>query len=513
MSSYTFQLNSPNNSTILKLNRFNDDSVLIGKKDVENGSSSSSQAYINETKLGTRNDKEVIEVDDNSSDGLVSSDADSDFIDVPEVDSDIENIVISNAKKPLPPVFVMNEVPSTSSSISALDVNVSADSKKSDKIEIVFDPNSLCNSNDDLFADVFVSEKIEDLKYVPEKNENRQSSELREKAIENKIETEKQKEEEIVEEGMEKEKEKGSTFVSPAETTKTSKIANILNDLDFEMSTVSKINLNDLPILEPNEPSNNATGLPTNINIMKIIEKKPIEVPTTPPKIPQPFFVKKTPPSSKKKSQGADAIEIDTHLTPSKATKSLLDAFDSLPVPPSTSKAEIVDERETLLNAANVLREQKSKKELEDIADQLSVERRDLATEINKKDRLGVSITEQMSMECMELLRLFGVPYIIAPMEAEAQCAYLNEIDLTDGTITDDSDIWLFGGKTVYKNFFDQNKLVMEFKSNSIETLFHLDRRKLIQLSFLVGSDYTQGMEWTNMSVLIEFVRKRNYHF
>lgn len=54
-------------------------------------------------------------------------------------------------------------------------------------------------------------------------------------------------------------------------------------------------------------------------------------------------------------------------------------------------------------------------------------------------------------------------------------------------------DIWLFGGKTVYKNFFDQNKLVMEFKSCNIEKLFHLDRRKLIQLSFLVGSDYTQG--------------------
>lgn len=78
-------------------------------------------------------------------------------------------------------------------------------------------------------------------------------------------------------------------------------------------------------------------------------------------------------------------------------------------------------------------------------------------------------------------------------MEAEAQCAYLNEINLTDGTITDDSDIWLFGGRTVYKNFFDQNKHVLEYKSDNIHKLFHLDRHKLIQLSFLVGSDYTEG--------------------
>lgn len=68
-----------------------------------------------------------------------------------------------------------------------------------------------------------------------------------------------------------------------------------------------------------------------------------------------------------------------------------------------------------------------------------------------------------------ELLELFGVPYLVAPMEAEAQCAFLDLIELTDGTITDDSDIWLFGGRTVYKNFFDQNKVVMEFKVDSIQ--------------------------------------------
>lgn len=64
------------------------------------------------------------------------------------------------------------------------------------------------------------------------------------------------------------------------------------------------------------------------------------------------------------------------------------------------------------------------------------------------------------------------MPYIIAPMEAEAQCAYLNTINLTDGTITDDSDIWLFGGETVYKNFFNQKKHVLEYKSDRIKQYF-----------------------------------------
>jgi DNA excision repair protein ERCC-5 len=78
-------------------------------------------------------------------------------------------------------------------------------------------------------------------------------------------------------------------------------------------------------------------------------------------------------------------------------------------------------------------------------------------------------------------------------MEAESQCAFLNAINLTDGTITDDSDIWLFGGKKVYKNFFNQKKLVMEFEVDNIERLFQMDRKKMIQLAMLVGSDYTTG--------------------
>lgn len=67
-----------------------------------------------------------------------------------------------------------------------------------------------------------------------------------------------------------------------------------------------------------------------------------------------------------------------------------------------------------------------------------------------------------------ELLQLFGIPYLIAPMEAEAQCAYLDLTGQTHGTITDDSDIWLFGGNNVYKNFFDQKKSVQQFKATDI---------------------------------------------
>lgn len=55
---------------------------------------------------------------------------------------------------------------------------------------------------------------------------------------------------------------------------------------------------------------------------------------------------------------------------------------------------------------------------------------------------------------------MFGLPYIIAPMEAEAQCAYLELEKLVDGVVTDDSDVLLFGARSVFKNIFDDRKYV-----------------------------------------------------
>lgn len=45
-------------------------------------------------------------------------------------------------------------------------------------------------------------------------------------------------------------------------------------------------------------------------------------------------------------------------------------------------------------------------------------------------------------------------------MEAEAQCAYMELANLVDGVVTDDSDAFLFGAQSVYKNIFNDRKYV-----------------------------------------------------
>ncbi|KAI3624292.1 RAD2 [Malassezia furfur] len=103
-------------------------------------------------------------------------------------------------------------------------------------------------------------------------------------------------------------------------------------------------------------------------------------------------------------------------------------------------------------------------------------------------------ITLQMAAEVQALLRLFGLPYITAPMEAEAQCAQLATQRLVDGIITDDSDVFLFGGTPVYRNMFNNQRMVECYLLSDIERELSLTRERLISLAFLLGSDYTEGL-------------------
>ncbi|EDW57647.2 DNA excision repair protein ERCC-5 isoform X2 [Drosophila virilis] len=231
---------------------------------------------------------------------------------------------------------------------------------------------------------------------------------------------------------------------------------------------------------------------------------KPVEPHITPPAspmVPKPFYVKRTPKSERK---GAVKELRDNSVSPntksSKAAKSLFKENEGKDMAkPATTK-------DILQDAAEALKAQKTAEELETMATSLAQERRELEAERNRQDRMGMSISQRMSNDCQELLRLFGIPYIVAPMEAEAQCAFLNAVGITNGTITDDSDIWLFGGRTVYKNFFAQNKHVLEFRAEQIEQTFNCSRDKLIQLACLVGSDYTTGIHGIGAVTALEIL-------
>ncbi|KAL3847457.1 hypothetical protein ACJMK2_018363 [Sinanodonta woodiana] len=139
----------------------------------------------------------------------------------------------------------------------------------------------------------------------------------------------------------------------------------------------------------------------------------------------------------------------------------------------------------------------------------LELESTALKAERGRQERHATSITDQMHAEAQELLRLFGIPYLVSPLEAEAQCAQLDQAGHTNGTVTDDSDIWLFGGHRVYKNLFQQKKHVEFYTDTNIKAQLGLTRQHLINFALLCGSDYTEGIQGvgpiTAMEILAEF--------
>lgn len=143
---------------------------------------------------------------------------------------------------------------------------------------------------------------------------------------------------------------------------------------------------------------------------------------------------------------------------------------------------------------------------LDEELSRLRQEQVDLGHERRKLESHAESVSSEMFTECQELLQMFGLPYIIAPMEAEAQCAYMEMSKLVDGVVTDDSDVFLFGARNVYKNIFDDRKYVETYFMKDIESELGLTRQQLIRMALLLGSDYTEGVSGIGIVNAIEVV-------
>ncbi|KAJ8009719.1 hypothetical protein DPEC_G00094460 [Dallia pectoralis] len=94
--------------------------------------------------------------------------------------------------------------------------------------------------------------------------------------------------------------------------------------------------------------------------------------------------------------------------------------------------------------------------------------------------------------ECAEMLDCLGVPWVTAAGEAEAMCSFLDAKGLVDGCITNDGDAFLYGARTVYRNFNMNTKdpQVDCYRTCRVETELHLSRETLVGLAILLGCDY-----------------------
>eukprot|EP00092_Neocalanus_flemingeri_P006591 GFUD01007106.1.p1 GENE.GFUD01007106.1~~GFUD01007106.1.p1 ORF type:complete len:751 (-),score=215.74 GFUD01007106.1:6-2258(-) len=97
--------------------------------------------------------------------------------------------------------------------------------------------------------------------------------------------------------------------------------------------------------------------------------------------------------------------------------------------------------------------------------------------------------------DCQKLMLSLGVPCVTAPGEAEAYCAALNRAGLVDAVVSDDSDCFCYGAKTVLKNFSadPKNFSVSSFTTKRIRQEVELSRQRMVIMALILGCDYNPG--------------------
>ncbi|VDO21802.1 unnamed protein product [Heligmosomoides polygyrus] len=105
-----------------------------------------------------------------------------------------------------------------------------------------------------------------------------------------------------------------------------------------------------------------------------------------------------------------------------------------------------------------------------------------------------------------DFLTACGFPWIEAPGEAEAQCVELERLGLVQGVISDDSDVWAFGVKDVYRHLFSKNKNVQHYESRVIRHSLGLTQADFVGIAVLSGGDYSPGLAGVGVVNAVELL-------
>jgi len=118
------------------------------------------------------------------------------------------------------------------------------------------------------------------------------------------------------------------------------------------------------------------------------------------------------------------------------------------------------------------------------------------------------TISKEQWEQCKELLELMGVPYIIAPEEADSQCAYLAKIGLVDGVLTEDMDILTFGSTKIIRNLTSHKVPTTEINLENLLNHLNLNQDEFIDFCILLGCDYCQGISEYKPNIIFEYFSK-----
>ena len=124
----------------------------------------------------------------------------------------------------------------------------------------------------------------------------------------------------------------------------------------------------------------------------------------------------------------------------------------------------------------------------------------------------SIDITPEMARHLIDDLKKHGIPYVVAPYEADAQLVYLERKGLIDGIISEDSDLLVFGAKRLitkldkYGGCIEINR--RDFCACREVSLTGWTDTDFRRMAIFSGCDYLEGLKGTGLKTAYRYLRQ-----
>ncbi|KAI0027780.1 PIN domain-like protein [Vararia minispora EC-137] len=133
------------------------------------------------------------------------------------------------------------------------------------------------------------------------------------------------------------------------------------------------------------------------------------------------------------------------------------------------------------------------------------------AEDMDRFSRRQVRVTREHNEECRKLLALMGIPVVIAPSEAEAQCAELARGGKVYAAGSEDMDTLTFNTPTLYRHLtFSEAKKqpISEINLKAALEGLGMTMSQFIDLCILLGCDYLEPIKGVGPKSALKLIRE-----
>lgn len=129
---------------------------------------------------------------------------------------------------------------------------------------------------------------------------------------------------------------------------------------------------------------------------------------------------------------------------------------------------------------------------------------------IQKFEKRTVKVTKEHNQECQKLLGLMGIPYVISPGEAEAQCAALAKAGVVYAAGSEDMDTLTFNSPFLLRHltFSEARKMpIMEISLGKVLEGLDFTMDQFVDLCILLGCDYCDSIRGIGPSRAVQLLK------